>query len=228
MSKNDGKKKFNEELFNITPAGLFLTFIVQIRKWHRDNKKKLYATSGLSVFAFVIIAFSLDAFVPFGAWWNILRTLAMVPLGLSMFILVYGLSLDRHLKLMLNSGGENKVWVPFRNRFSPASRIRISAIIVALGAVIVFAATNTLSFTFSSSVLFALILACLAFVRKTRDEKERAELGVPDGRDLLRRSLVKEAQEEREIKELAKRIRKEEKKNQSTNILKATPKKRED
>jgi len=170
----------------------FRKFLTFLRKGTNTQGRKyfyLWASVALvSVAASVLV----DIFVPFGAWWNLIRTVILVPLSVSLFAVGYGISLILH-----RMRSTDPSWQPYRTRFSPLWRMRISAIVAALGLVLVYASSESPVFTLFSSFLLAIGLALLAFMRRTSQELKREKLGIPDARDVSYDSEVRKLQESR-------------------------------
>lgn len=170
----------------------FRKFLTFLRKGFNTRGKKYFYLWGSILVAALAASILVDLFVPFGAWWNLIRTAVLVPLSLSIFAIGYAIGLTLHR--MRSTDPE---WKPYRTRFSPLWRIRIAAIVAAVGLVLVYAAGESPVFTLFSSVLLAIGLALLAFVRRTSTELKREKLGIPDARDVSYDSEVRRLQEAR-------------------------------
>ena len=170
----------------------FRKFLTFLRKgFNTRGRKYFYLWGGILAVA-LAASILVDIFVPFGAWWNLIRTAVLVPLSVSIFAIGYAVGLALHR--MRSTDPE---WRPYRTRFSPLWRIRIAAIVAAVGLVLVYAAGESPVFTLFSSVLLAIGLALLAFVRRTSTELKREKLGIPDARDVSYDSEVRRLQETR-------------------------------
>lgn len=170
----------------------FRKFLTFLRRGFNTRGKKYFYLWGSILVAALAASILVDLFVPFGAWWNLIRTAVLVPLSLSIFAIGYAIGLTLHR--MRSTDPE---WKPYRTRFSPLWRIRIAAIVAAVGLVLVYAAGESPVFTLFSSVLLAIGLALLAFVRRTSTELKREKLGIPDARDVSYDSEVRRLQEAR-------------------------------
>jgi hypothetical protein len=188
---------------------LFRKFLVRIRKEYNTNRNRLFLYSGIALLVAALAGVAADAFIPFNGLWNALRTLILVPTALGLFVFGYAISLELHYRKIAN----DPEWVPFRMRFSPTWRRRISAIVAAFALVFVYANGYRIGYTFISSIFVAVIIAIFAFLRTTRDESKREEFNIPDARDtnyeIHRRRLAAERLE-------AQRRRAEEKKNKNS------------
>lgn len=170
----------------------FRKFLTFLRKGFNTRGKKYFYLWGSILAVALAASILVDLFVPFGAWWNLIRTAVLVPLSVSIFAIGYAIGLTLHR--MRSTDPE---WKPYRTRFSPLWRIRIAAIVAAIGLVLVYAAGESPVFTLFSSVLLAIGLALLAFVRRTSTELKREKLGIPDARDVSYDSEVRRLQETR-------------------------------
>ncbi len=170
----------------------FRKFLTFLRKGLNTRGRKYFylwgAVLGVALLASVLV----DVFVPFGAWWNLIRTVVLVPLSVSIFAVGYGIGLILH-----RMRSTDPSWRPYRTRFSPLWRMRISAIVAALGFVVLYATRESAVFTLFSSALLALGLTLLAFMRRTSQELKREDLGIPDARDVSYDSEVRRLQENR-------------------------------
>lgn len=170
----------------------FRKFLTFLRKGLNTRGMKYFYLWGAILLVSVAASVLVDLFVPFGAWWNLIRTAVLVPLSVSIFAVGYGISLILH-----RMRSTDPSWKPYRTRFSPLWRMRISAIVGALGLVLVYASGESPVFTLFSSVLLATGLALLAFMRRTSQEMKREKLGIPDARDVSYDSEVRKLQETR-------------------------------
>lgn len=158
---------------------LFRKFLVKIRKEYNTNKNRLYLYSAAVLFVAIIAGIIADAFLPFSGLWNALRTVILIPTAVSAFVFGYAVSLELHYRRIAN----DPEWKPFRMRFSPTWRRRISAIAAAFAIVFVYANGYRIGYTLISSLFVAVVIAIFAFLRTTRDEAKREEFNIPDSRD---------------------------------------------
>lgn len=188
---------------------LFRKFLVRIRKEFNTNKGRLFGYSSGVLFAFIAFGIAADGLLPFNGLWNALRTLILIPTSVSAFVFGYAISLELHYRQIANDPD----WKPFRLRFSPTWRRRISAIAAAFAIVFVYANGYRIGYTLVSSLFVAFAIAVFAFLRTTRDEAKREEFNIPDTRDTSyethRRKLAADRAE-------AQRRRAEEKKKRKT------------
>lgn len=185
----------------------FRNFLIWIKKQQNTNKIRLFLVTGLIFAVFTAGAYLIDTFLPFDFLWNIARMAVMIVAGVALFIPSYAISIILH-KLLQASERE---WTPFRERWSPAWRRRIAAIVAAASFLLVYATTNEVGMTFASSIFFTLIIAMLAFIRTTSSEQKLAALGVPDYRDIETGARIEEVRKSRDAKTEQKRQEKESK-----------------
>lgn len=170
----------------------FRKFLTFLRKGLNTRGRKYFYLWGSILAVALVASVFVDILVPFGAWWNLIRTVVLVPLSVSIFAVGYGIGLILH-----RIRSTDPSWRPYRTRFSPLWRMRISAIVAAVGFVILYAAGESPVFTLFSSALLALGLTLLAFMRRTSQELKREDLGIPDARDVGYDSEVRRLQENR-------------------------------
>lgn len=170
----------------------FRKFLTWLRKNYNLRARKYLLLWGLVFLVTGAAAVLVDIFVPFGSGWNLIRTAVLIPLGVSIFALGYATSLTLHYVKRMDPA-----WVPYRSRFSPMWRLRIAAIVGAAMLLLVYAVNESPIFTLFSSSVAAGVLALVAFVRQTNHEMKRANLGIPDARDVEYDSKVQAAQQRR-------------------------------
>lgn len=188
---------------------LFRKFLVRIRKEYNTNKNRLYIYSAAALFVATVAGIVADAFLPFNGLWNALRTVILIPTAVSAFVFGYAISLELHYRRI----AMDPDWKPFRMRFSPTWRRRISAIAAAFAIVFVYANGYRIGYTLVSSLFVAVVIAIFAFLRTTRDEAKREEFNIPDSRDTNYETHRKKLAADR-IE--AQRRREEDKKNRKT------------
>lgn len=170
----------------------FRKFLTFLRKGQNTKGMGYFYLWGAVLLGSALAAVLVDLLVPFGAWWNLIRTVILVPLSVSIFAVGYGISLILHRARI-----KDPSWRPYRTRFSPLWRMRISAIVGALGLVLIYASNESPVFTIFSSGILAVGFALFAFMRRTSQELKREKLGIPDARDVSYDSEVRRLQESR-------------------------------
>lgn len=170
----------------------FRKALIWIKKQNNTDQKRFLLITGAIFITSLILSLVVDYFTPFYGLWMFIRSIILIPLSLTIFTLSYSLSLYLHKRMIEN----NPEWVSFRARFSPTWRNRISIIIGAFLLLIIYVSQEKVGYTLVSSTIIAVVIALFAFMRKTKDEKIRSELGVPDERDIEYKKLVEELEEE--------------------------------
>lgn len=185
----------------------FRKALVRIRKEYNQNPKRLFLYSGIAVLAFSLFGVLADFIFPFVLWGNIVRSLILIPTSISMFVLGYAISLFMHYAKLES----NPEWLPYRLRFSPTWRRRISIIAAAVMFVGIYANGFRIGYTIIASIFVALTIALFAFMRTTRDESKREELNLPDSRDTRYEQQMKKLEKARLESVKQKELRKKEK-----------------
>lgn len=170
----------------------FRKFLTFLRKEHNTKGNKYFKTWGSVLLVSLIAGVLVDIFVPFGAWWNLIRTCILVPLATAIFAVGYAISLNLH-----RMRSTDPTWKPYRTRFSPLWRMRISAIVGTIAFVLIYAAGESPVFTLFSSLMLAVGLTLVSFMRKTAQEQKRENLGIPDARDVSYDSELRRLQTQR-------------------------------
>lgn len=161
-----------------------MKFLRKYLLWLRKefyNDKFFFSIKILSV-AFVLGAanFFTDRYLPTGSWWNVIRTVELIPTAIAIFNILYLITVLSSINRLQN----DESYIPIRMRFSYSWRLRIAAMIGALLLVLIFATNEGPAYTFSSSIIGAFIIAVVAFIRPTKEELQRSQLGIPDLRDI--------------------------------------------
>ena len=182
--------------------------LIWIKRQTNTNPKNLYLTYGAVFLILAIGSLFIDYFLAFDGIFMILRALLLIPISASLFIIGYSISYRMHK----NKVDSDPDWVSFRERFSPAWRQRIAIILGAVLIVIAYASQQRVGYTLIASTLIAIALGLIAFIRKTTKEKKRAELGIPDTRDIEYKKLVTEMEKEQAEIKKAEKIEKSRKK----------------
>lgn len=154
--------------------------LIYLRRQYNTNLARLLQVAGGALIACLIAGVLLDVFIPFSRWWNVLRTVVLIPETASIFTLAYTLGLHLHYR----RENEQTDWVPYRLRFSLSVRRQIAAVGAALVLVFIYATSFGPGYTFMSSLLLALVIGLIAFIRPTKDEQTREEYNLPDARDV--------------------------------------------
>lgn len=178
--------------------------LVRIKKENANNKARLLQYAGGVFIAAALAGVLLDVFAPFSGIWNLLRSLVLVPLSASVFVLGYTLSLHMNKQ----QSQKNPDWVPYRMRFSQKWRRNISAIIAAVIFVFIYGTGFSPVYTLVSSCFVAIIIGLFVFMRATTAEANRDKLGIPDTRDLQYDNYRKKLQQARAKARDEKKVKK--------------------
>lgn len=169
-------------------------FLIYLRKQYAHNKRKFLSLMGIISVISTIMGLLLDNLTPFSGAWMVARSVLCIPLMFSLYSLFYYVSLVLHKQRVR----ENREWIPYRLRYSPKWRRRMIAIWGAFLVVFIYSVGYGPTYTLSSSLCLVSIIACLAFIRPTKQEALREELNLPDMRDLLAKQHLDEKQEDSE------------------------------
>lgn len=189
----------------------FRKTLVRIKREYNTNRKKLFLYSILATVLFVLLGTAADLFLPFNGVSNLVRTLILIPTSISMFVLGYSLSLYGHYRQLEN----NLNWVPFRARLSPTWRRRTALIVGAFLILGIYANEQSTGYTPISSLITAVVIGLLAFIRTTKEEAKREEFNLPDERDVRYDQQMKKINAAREEAIRRKEMRKEEQKKRA-------------
>jgi len=170
------------------------------------NRKALVRQSIIILVLFGAGAFLSDIFLPWNAWWwSAIRAAIMLPLALSMFIIGYCITIMQGDERAEKFKDGDEPYVSLREQFSPAWRRRFSAIIGAFLFVITFAFNGRFMYTFVFAICGAIAIGLFVFMRLTSEEQARAELNIPDPRDLEQAEKLRELQAEKKNKKNKKK-----------------------
>lgn len=171
------------------------SFLVQIRKAFYEDQTKALTRTSIVAAILLAIGTAMDFTLPYGPWWNTLRAAVVLPTGIVSFIVAYMISLRMHDKRIR----EDSEWEPYRTRFSPRWRQRISAIIGAVLLVAIYAASDGVGYSITATAVVVVVIGLLAFLRMTRKEQLRSDYSVPDPRDTRIDDEVEKRDKEREL-----------------------------
>lgn len=164
--------------------------LIYLRKQYNTNLLKAVAVIVTVVLITVCLGMIADAFLPLSSFMNwaiVVKTFIAVPTAVSIFSLAYMVSLFFH-NSKVNS---DPLWVPYRSRYSPKQRLYLVGIVGALAFVFNYGWRTS---TIAASLVLAVVIACLAFLRFDRDEQRNFDTGVTDIRDIEVQKKIKENQ----------------------------------
>lgn len=197
---NDNELK---KVMNIPRKGL-----IYLRKQYNTNLVKAALVIVAAVLVTVCLGLVADAFLPLSSFMNwaiVVKTFIAIPTAVSVFSLAYMVSLFFH-NSKVNS---DPSWVPYRSRYSPKQRLYLVGIVGALAFVFNYGWRTS---TIAASLVLAVVIACLAFLRLDRNEQRNFDTGVTDIRDIEAQKRIKENQRLRARKARDKERKKRERK----------------
>lgn len=175
--------------------------LIRIRKEFNTNTNRFFVITGATFAVSLIVSFLLDALTPFSGVAMVARSMLLIPLGGSIFALGYVVSLLLHRARVR----EDDTWIPFRLRFSPSWRRRISLIVGAFLVVVMYSSGFRIGYTLTAGTVVAIVIALFAFMRTTREEAARESMNIPDSRDIRYKRQMKERERVREERKEARR-----------------------
>jgi len=184
----------------------FRKFLVWINNKSIEDNKKLIRFNFISIISCFILGTLLDIIFGNNNLINIFKASIVLFSGTNIFTL-YFTQADKYF-----SNDREQ----FRSTFSYRQRINIALLVLSVVIVLyaMLISPNSVIYTFVSSLLFAVILGFISFVRPTSDELIRKSYGLSDERDILHIREVKERDEQlRELKEKKKKEQEEKRKN---------------
>lgn len=175
--------------------------LIRIRKEFNTNTNRFFVITGATFAVSLIVSLLLDALTPFSGVAMVARSMLLIPLGGSIFALGYVVSLLLHRARVR----EDDTWIPFRLRFSPSWRRRISLIVGAFLVVVMYSSGFRIGYTLTAGTVVAIVIALFAFMRTTREEAARESMNIPDSRDIRYKRQMKERERVREERKEARR-----------------------
>ena len=182
------------------------TGLIYLRKQYNTNLVKAALVIVSAVLVTVCLGLVADAVLPLSSFMNwaiVVKTFIAVPTAVSIFSLAYMVSLFFH-NSKVNS---DPSWVPYRSRYSPKQRLYLVGIVGALAFVFNYGWRTS---TLAASLVIAVLIACLVFLRLDRTEQQNFDTGVVDIRDIEAQKRIKENQKARARKARDKERRKRE------------------
>ena len=192
-----------KKVLNIPRKGL-----IYLRKQYNTNLIKAVAVIVSAILVTVCLGLVADAFLPhesFMNWAVVVKTFIAVPASMSIFSLGYIVSLFFHN----SKANSDPSWVPYRSRYSPKQRLYLVLVVGALAFVFNYGWGSS---TLAASLVLAVGIACLAFLRLDRKEQQNFDTGVMDIRDIEAQKRIKENQRARAKKARDKERKKRERK----------------
>lgn len=180
--------------------------LIYLRKQYNTNLVKAALVIVSAVLVTVCLGLVADALLPLSSFMNwaiVVKTFIAVPTAVSIFSLAYMVSLFFH-NSKVNS---DPSWVPYRSRYSPKQRLYLVGIVGALAFVFNYGWRTS---TLAASLVIAVLIACLVFLRLDRTEQQNFDTGVVDIRDIEAQKRIRENQKARARKARDKERKKRE------------------
>lgn len=154
----------------------FRKFLVYLKRSSDNDNNKIIKITLLTSFICIILGILLDLYLDINYITNTLKALIVIINGISLFSLVFTQG-DKYM---------DKDRDTFRSLYSYKQRINIALISMSVLIVLfaLFISKTSLLYTFFASILFAISLIFLSFVRPTPEEIVRNTYGIEDERDI--------------------------------------------
>lgn len=150
-----------------------------LRSRYLTDFKRLAIQLGAGLISFILIAVVFDIVAPFESLWNIARAFLVIIGAFYIFSVGYVIS----FMVFLSQRARDDSYVPVKERFSPAWRVRLSVIVGAILFAMILASNKGAVYTLTSALIVAAGGAIVLFVTRTPEESEREFFGIPDKRD---------------------------------------------
>lgn len=159
-----------------------------MRRMYYTNGPRTVVSCSVVLLVSSATAVASDLLLPSGRWWNWLRSVPTVAGGAALCVLCYlaAMFAGEYLR------GSREGWEPVKSLFSLRQRLALVCVPAAVGAVLLYAVTDTVFYTLTSIGLFCFVLLATVFCYPTPREWEREELGLADARDARLRLRVVE------------------------------------
>ena len=162
----------------------FRKFLIFLRQ-QKNTNLKMFTLATLGVLtAFIAIGVLTDIYLPWNYFINTVRCIFLLVIGLAMFSLVY---------VYMPENKDYKI-LKLREALSFKQRLNLSLliwfIVIVLDLILVKSGSPT--YTVSGSVVCAISLGLITFIRPTYDETKKFENNVTDERDIIKERKEKE------------------------------------
>lgn len=162
----------------------FRKFLIFLRQ-QKNTNLKMFTLAILGVLAaFIAIGVLTDIYLPWNYFINTVRCIFLLVIGLAMFSLVY---------VYMPENKDYKI-LKLREALSFKQRLNLSLliwfIVIVLDLILVKSGSPT--YTVSGSVVCAISLGLITFIRPTYDETQKFENNVTDERDIIKERKEKE------------------------------------
>lgn len=171
----------------------FRRFLVYLKRKSDNNNNQVIKFTLLSIILMTILGIVIDSNFSINYITNTIKAIIVIINGLSIFSLIFTQG-DKYM----NNDRET-----FRSLYSYRQRINISIISLSILVVLfaLFVSQSSVIYTLTASVLFAITLIFLSFVRPTPEEIVKNTYGIEDERDIAHsRELIERNKQFEEMK----------------------------
>lgn len=162
----------------------FRKFLIFLRQQKNTNLKMFtLATLGILT-AFIAIGVLTDIYLPWNYFINTVRCIFLLVIGLEMFSLIYVYVPENKDYKILNL----REALSFKQRLNLSLLIWFIVIILDL----ILVKSGSATYTISGSIVCAISVGLVTFIRPTYDETKKFENNVTDERDLIKERNDKE------------------------------------
>ena len=162
----------------------FRKFLIFLRQ-QKNTNLKMFTLSIIGILiAFIGIGILTDIYLPWNYFINTVRCIFLLVIGLAMFSIIY---------VYLPENKDYKI-LKLREMLSFKQRLNLSLliwfIVIVLDLIVV--KPGNLTYTMSGSIVCAISLGLITFIRPTYDETKKFENNLIDERDLIKEKETKE------------------------------------
>ena len=162
----------------------FRKFLIFLRQ-QKNTNLKMFTLATLGVLtAFIAIGVLTDIYLPWNYFINTVRCIFLLVIGLAMFSLIY---------VYMPENKDYKI-LKLREALSFKQRLNLSLLIwfIVIVLDLVLVKSGSATYTISGSIVCAISLGLITFIRPTYDEIKKFENNVTDERDLIKERNDKE------------------------------------
>ena len=162
----------------------FRKFLIFLRQ-QKNTNLKMFTLATLGVLtAFIAIGVLTDIYLPWNYFINTVRCIFLLVIGLAMFSLIY---------VYMPENKDYKI-LKLREALSFKQRLNLSLLIwfIVIVLDLVLVKSGSATYTISGSIVCAISLGLITFIRPTYDETQKFENNVTDERDLIKERNDKE------------------------------------
>lgn len=190
--------------------------IEKILNHYREDARSNTAFLGKSiVLSLIMIAadITVDLLLPTDKiWMNCIRTMLALISSYPFFCFGYSIIMRQHDGNVSKARANDEDYVDYRLRYSPAMRMRQSAVFAAFLALLAIISSYTAIYTLSAGVIIASVFGILGYCRLSDDEMVLQKAQVPDPRDVMEAIDKAEAEINKAAREELKKSMVEERK----------------